>query len=254
MWRLLVFSAQSLLTSEPSQARPDWQSLRAQAPTHDFVILPADAPRPKLFLADMESTIIEQEMLDELALYVGKQAEVQAITAAAMRGELDFKAALLARVQMLAGLPENLLHEVAQKITPSAGAEKLLQGLLAKNIPCWLVSSGFTFFTSIVAQQFGFTEHRGNVLDIQHGKITGLVQEPILDKHAKLAALHEACARYHCRPQEVIAVGDGANDLLMLEAAGYGVAFRAKPKVAEAAPNRLDYADLSALLEIAFFR
>jgi phosphoserine phosphatase len=201
----------------------------------------------------MESTIIEQEMLDELAGYVGQRERVAAITERAMRGELDFAAALRERVALLAGLDARVLDEVAQRMTLMAGADTLLRTMRKAGAYCALVSGGFTVFTDRVARHLGFHEHQANTIEVKDGRLTGRVIEPILGREAKLAALDRLRARMGLRPQDTLAVGDGANDLAMLEAAGLGVAFRAKPKVREQASALptgavITHGDLTALL------
>ena len=187
----------------------------------------------KLLIADMESTIIEQEMLDELADFIGARDRIAAITERAMRGELDFETALTERVGMLAGLDERVLSEVSERMTLMPGAEVLVRTMRARGAYCALVSGGFTVFTDLVARRAGFDEHQANVLEIQDGKLTGRVRRPILGRSAKREAL-ERIARERGVPLALsLAVGDGANDLDMIKAAGLGVAFRAKPKVCE---------------------
>jgi phosphoserine phosphatase len=211
--------------------------------------------RKRLLIADMESTIIEQEMLDELGDFIGARAHIEEITARAMRGELDFEAALDERVGLLKGLDAGVLDEVAKRITLMPGAETLVWTMKAHGAYCALVSGGFTVFTSRVAKLLGFDEHRANTLEIQGGKLTGRVIRPILGREAKLAALQELTTKLGLRPDQTLAVGDGANDLAMLGAAGLGVAFRAKPKVREetiALPNGavITHGDLTALLAL----
>ena len=202
----------------------------------------------------MESTIIEQELIDELAGYVGLREKISAITTRAMRGELDFEAALRDRVAMLEGLDASVLDGVyAKRVTLMPGAEALIRTMKASGAYCTLVSGGFTVFTERVAKRLGFDEHQANVLEINNGKLTGRVREPILGRAAKRAALERIAAARGLDLSETMAVGDGANDLDMLAAAGLGVAFRAKPKVQEAAralPNGavINHADLTALL------
>jgi phosphoserine phosphatase len=191
--------------------------------------------RKKLLVADMESTIIEQEMLDELADFVGLREKISSITERAMRGELEFEAALKERVGLLAGLDAKVLDEVAERITLMPGADLLISTLKADGCYCVLVSGGFTVFTERIAHRLGFDEHQANVLEIEDGRLTGRVKEPILGREAKLMALNRLASRLGLHAPLTMAVGDGANDLAMLEAAGLGVAFRAKPKVREAA-------------------
>jgi len=209
--------------------------------------------RKRLLIADMESTIIEQEMLDELAGYVGLREKIAGITERAMRGEIEFEAALRERVGLLAGLDARVLDEVAGRMTLMPGAEVLVRTMKASCAYCALVSGGFTVFTERIARRLGFDEHQANTLEIARGKLTGRVVEPILGREAKLAALERLTAQRGLSLQDTVAVGDGANDLAMIEAAGLGVAFRAKPKVREAAlaaPGGavISHGDLAALL------
>ena len=215
--------------------------------------------RRKLLVADMESTIIEQEMLDELGDYVGRRAEIEEVTARAMRGELDFEAAIKARVGLLRGLPESVLEEVKCRITFMPGAVALIATMKANGAYCALVSGGFTVFTADVAERLGFDEHRANVIEVAGGKLTGLVREPILGREAKRERLVTLTQELGLLPAQTLAVGDGANDLDMLGAAGLGVAFRAKPKVREAAAALVNGAvvscgDLTALLYLQGYR
>lgn len=221
----------------------------------DVNVVDTRSRRKLLLVADMESTIIEQEMLDELADFIGAREKIAAITERAMRGELDFESALKERVAMLAGLDAEVLDQVAGRITLMPGAETLIRTMKANGAYCALVSGGFTVFTARVARRLGFDEHQANVLDIEGGKLTGRVKEPILGREAKKQALLRLAAKLGIDGRETLAVGDGANDLAMLEAAGLGVAFRAKPKVREAAaamPNGavVTHGDLTALLSL----
>jgi phosphoserine phosphatase len=217
--------------------------------TCDWIVQPHPRPSYKLFVADMESTIIENECLDELADYVGLRDKIENITRRAMNGELDFEAALTERVGLLAGLPESALQEVYdQRVRLMPGAIELMKALKDAGIYTMLVSGGFSFYTERIKARLGFDEERSNKLEIAAGKLTGKVLPPILDKHAKLAALNEGCAKLGIAPDEVIAIGDGANDLPMLLAAGLGIAYHAKPSVRAQAKNQLNYCDLSALV------
>jgi phosphoserine phosphatase len=221
----------------------------------DVNIVPDDLAyrRKRLLVADMESTIIEQEVLDELAGHVGLRAEISAITERAMRGELDFAAALAARVKLLAGLEAHVLDAVWQRVTLMPGAETLVGTMKAHGAICALVSGGFTIFTERLAQRLGFDQHQANVLEIVDGRLTGRVVPPILGREAKLAALQGLAAAEGLDLALTLAVGDGANDLDMIAAAGLGVAFRAKPKVEAEARARMGgavitHGDLTALL------
>ena len=208
--------------------------------------------KKKLFLADMDSTMIGQECIDELADYVGLKTHVAAITERAMRGEIAFEPALRERVALLEGLKVSVIEEVLRdriKLTPGA---KALVGTMRKNgARTALVSGGFTLFTDRVAAMIGFDENRANSLTLIDGhKLAGTVAEPIFGRDAKRAALLELRQEFGLKPDETMAVGDGANDLDMIMEAGLGVAYHAKPKVAEAAAARIDYADLTALLYV----
>lgn len=205
--------------------------------------------RKKMIIADMDSTMITIECIDELADFVGLKSRVAEITEAAMRGELDFEAALKERVALLKGLNENDLSACYQervKIMP--GAKSVLTTMNANGAYSALVSGGFTYFTDRVSAELGFKTHRSNQLEIKEGVLTGGVKEPICGAEAKLEALNEFCAYQNIKPEEVLAVGDGANDIPMLEAAGMGVAYHAKPKTIAAASASIRYNDLRALL------
>jgi phosphoserine phosphatase len=204
--------------------------------------------RKALLIADMDSTMIEDETLDELAVFAGIGKEIAAITKRAMNGELDFKAALRERVAMLKGLKLDALDKTWARVRFTPGGKELVTTMRARGATTALVSGGFTFFTSRVSAALGFETHRSNVLLDDGAALTGLVQEPILDRDAKVAALNELAAARGLKLQATLAVGDGANDLDMLRAAGLGVAFRAKPIVAAEAQARVDHADLRALL------
>lgn len=215
----------------------------------DVFVQPAAGRRKRLLLADMDSTLIGQECIDELADFVGLKPQVAAITERAMRGEIAFEPALRERVALLAGLPAAVVETVlAERITLTPGARTLVGTMRAHGAFCALVSGGFTVFTRVVARMLGMDENRGNILLVEDGVFTGRVAEPILGRAAKYDALQELIGRLALQGAETMAVGDGANDLAMLEAAGIGVAFRAKPAVAAAAAARVDYGDLTALL------
>jgi phosphoserine phosphatase len=215
----------------------------------NFVAADPAQRRKKLLVADMESTIIEQECLDELASYAGLRDRISDITSRAMRGELAFEAALSERVLLLKGLDAGILEEIyAERVTLMPGAATLVATMRRDGAHCALVSGGFTFFTERIAARLGFDSAQANVLEIAAGQLTGRVRQPILGRQAKLAALEQLTRELGLHAEETLAVGDGANDLAMLRAAGFGVAFRAKPMVAEAAALRIDHADLTALL------
>ncbi|HMN71414.1 MAG TPA: phosphoserine phosphatase SerB [Rhodoblastus sp.] len=215
----------------------------------DIVVQPVADRRKKLFVADMDSTIIGQECIDELADLVGLKAHVAAITERAMRGEIAFEPALRERVALLAGLAADVPEKViAERITITPGARALVRTMRANGAYTALVSGGFTAFTSRIAAAVGFDENRANRLVIENGKFAGRVEEPILGAEAKLASIIELRDARGLTKAQTIAAGDGANDLPMLREAGLGAAFRAKPAVAAAADARIDHADLTALL------
>jgi phosphoserine phosphatase len=215
----------------------------------DVVVQPLATRRKRLFVADMDSTMIGQECIDELADYAGLKPHVAAITERAMRGEIAFEPALRERVALLKDLPVAVVEEVIQqRITLTPGGRALVATMRRNGGYACLVSGGFTLFTGRIAATIGFDEHRGNTLIVEGEKFAGRVAEPILGREAKLATLVELRDRLGLAPHETLAAGDGANDLAMIEAAGLGVAYHAKPKIAEAAHARIDHGDLTALL------
>jgi len=222
-----------------------------QALRVDLVVQPAEGRRKRLLLADMDSTMIRQECIDELADEAGVGAYVADITARAMNGELDFEAALKERVGLLKGLPEAVIERVYRdRITFMPGGKALLATMKAQGGYAALVSGGFTAFTARVAAALGFDENRANTLLAEGGALTGAVGQPILGKQAKLDALEEIAARLGLDMAQTMAVGDGANDLAMLNRAGAGVALHAKPSVAAQCDIRINHGDLTALLFI----
>jgi phosphoserine phosphatase len=214
----------------------------------DLIAQPRAGRRKALLLADMDSTIVTTETLDEIAAFAGLKERIAAITARAMNGELDFKSALRERVAMLRGLDADVLDRVWAETTLMPGAAELVGTMRANGARTVLVSGGFGYFTSRVAERVGFHEQEANTLLVEGGQLTGEVAEPILDKDAKLAALKRRAAEAGVALEAAATVGDGANDLPMLQAAGLGVAFRAKPAVAAAARHRVTHGDLTALL------
>ena len=231
-------------------AAPDMAQVRAalDGAAIDAIATPAAGRRKRLLVADMDSTIVTGETLDELADFAGLKDRIAAITARAMNGELDFKAALRERVAMLKGLPVDALERTWQRVRLTPGARELVATMRAHGAYTALVSGGFSFFTSRVAALCGFDVHRSNMLLDDGAALTGHVAEPILDRDTKLATLTGLAAERGLELSATLAVGDGANDLDMLRAAGLGVAFHAKPIVAAEARARVDHADLRALL------
>lgn len=217
----------------------------------DVVVQAPLARRKRLLIADMDSTLIGQECIDELADALGLKDQIAGITERAMRGEIEFEPALRERVSLLKGLAESVVDEVlAARITLTPGARTLVQTMRANGAYTAIVSGGFTVFTSAVADRLGMHEHQANVLHVEGGTLIGTVAKPILGRDAKRARLEALIEELDLPRSDTLAVGDGANDLAMLEGAGLGVAYHAKPKVAEAADARIDHGDLSALLYI----
>ena len=230
-----------------------WADLQQQGV--DLVVQPSEGRRKKMLLADMDSTMIQQECIDELADEAGVGERVKQITARAMNGELDFEGALIERVGLMAGMDASVIDKVlAERITFMPGGRALLATMKANGGYAALVSGGFTAFTSRVAAELGFDENRANTMLISEGRLTGKVGMPILGRQAKVQALNEITARLGLTPDDVIAVGDGANDLGMLGLAGAGVALHAKPAVAAECDIRINHGDLSALLYIQGYR
>lgn len=221
----------------------------------DIVVQPRRDRRKKLFLADMDSTMIGQECVDELADFVGLKAHVADITERAMRGEIAFEPALRERVALLKGLSVGVIDEVLKtRITPTPGGRELVMTMRAHGAYTCLISGGFTLFTKAVAARIGFQENRANELKVEDGKLAGEVTEPILGRATKLATLIELREAFDLDNLDTLVVGDGANDLGMIEAAGLGVAYHAKPAVAAAAHVRIDHGDLTALLYMQGYR
>lgn len=250
-------AAECLVDAPTGQARDLTARLRdalADEPI-DVAVLPAGPHRRKrLFLADMDSTMIEQECIDELAGVLGIKAEVAAITERSMRGEIAFEPALRQRVALLKGLPAAVADDlIATRITMMPGGRTLVATMKAHGARTCLISGGFTLFTGSIAGLLGFDETRANRLDLVEGRLSGTVAEPIVGAEAKRATLLELRARLGLAVEDTMAVGDGANDLAMLAEAGLGVAFRAKPAVAAAAHVRIEHGDLTALLYLQGF-
>ncbi|HUN40966.1 MAG TPA: phosphoserine phosphatase SerB [Acetobacteraceae bacterium] len=237
-------------TDIPVAAAPDIATIRAALAGMpiDAIASTTENRRKRLLVADMDSTIVTGETLDELADFAGLKDRIAAITARAMNGELDFKSALRERVAMLSGLPVDALEHTWQRVCLTTGARELVMTMRAHGAFTALVSGGFSFFTSRVAATCGFDVHRSNVLLDDGSVLLGRVAEPILDRDTKLATLTGLAAERGLALSATLAVGDGANDLDMLRVAGLGVAFHAKPIVAAAAQARVDHGNLRALL------
>ncbi len=247
VWLAVDQAAEFTVGSVPSNHAQIWGSLQAEGV--DMAVVPSEGRKKRLLIADMDSTMIQQECIDELADEAGFGERVSAITARAMNGELDFEAALRERVGLLKGLPESVIAQVIEtRITLMPGGAALLATMKAKGARTALVSGGFTAFTQAIAARLGFDENRANTLLVEDGILTGGVGVPILGQEAKVTALQEITAQIGVTPADAIAVGDGANDLGMLGLAGMGVALHAKPAVQAKADIRINHGDLTALL------
>ena len=248
-WLAPGIAAEFPMDRMPENRWQVWEDLQKLG--FDLVVQGAEGRKKKMLLADMDSTMIQQECIDELADVAGVGAQVSAITARAMNGELDFEGALTERLGLLRGLSESVIGLViAERITFMPGGHDLLRTMKANGAYCALVSGGFTAFTGYVAETLGFDENRANVLGIEDGKLTGVPVWPILGREAKVQAFLEISEKLKLAHSEVMAVGDGANDLGMLQLAGAGVALHAKPSVAAQCEIRINHGDLSALLYI----
>ena len=244
----------AILVAPPGRLPDDlarrWGTPRALSPGEAAEVA-LEAPPPE----DMDSTMIRQECIDELAAEAGVGGAVAAVTARAMNGELDFPTALRERVAHLRGLPETAVAEVlARRVTLMPGGRELVATMRARGAWTMLVSGGFTAFAGPIGARLGFDEARANVLLAEGGRLTGAVAEPILGRDAKAEALRDACAARGLEPSDALAVGDGANDLAMLDLAGMGVALHAKPVVQAGARLRVNHGDLSALLFLQGYR
>ncbi len=232
--------------TDPAAAR---LALEGVFPGVDVIVQPAEGREKKLIVADMDSTMITVECIDELADYAGIKAQIAEVTERAMRGELDFAEALDARVVLLKGLDESAIDRcLAERVRLSPGAETLVKTMRARGATAVLVSGGFTRFAGPVGERLGFNRVIANALLVADGKLTGTVTKPIVDSTTKETTLRETAAQLGLSLDQTLAVGDGANDLAMIKIAGLGAAYRAKPIVAAAAGARIDHASLTALL------
>ena len=247
-------SAQWIYPSVDGELRQEAAAAVAELPV-DWALVPAEGRRKKLLVADMDSTIINVECLDELADFAGIKAEIAAITERAMRGEIEFEPALVERVSKLKGLALDALRRTYdERVRLNPGAASLVRTMAAHGARCVLVSGGFTYFTSRVAEAAGFHAHHANVLMDDGRALTGEVRQPILGRMAKLEALAGEAAALGISAADALAIGDGANDLDMIKAAGLGVAYRAKPLVAAEADAKIDYMSLEAALFFQGYR
>jgi phosphoserine phosphatase len=245
-WLDAGVAADVVFAADPAAART---ALEGALPRTDVIVQPTATRRKALIVADMDSTMITVECIDELADYAGIKADVAAVTEAAMRGELDFEGALDARVALLEGLDEAVIAQcLAERVRIMPGAKALVRTMRANGAAAVLVSGGFTRFADPVAAEIGFDRAIANVLLIEGGRLTGMVAKPIVGSATKEDTLLAWIAERGIDPALSLAVGDGANDLAMIKRAGLGVAYRAKPIVAAAASARVDHGDLSALL------
>ena len=238
------------------EAIDGWADLRDRA-AHlqlDVNIIPAANRRKQLLIADMDSTIITSESLDDMADMAGLSSAIVPITARSMRGELDFEAALDERVALLRGLPESLVQQALDEASLTAGARRLVQTMRANGAKCYLVSGGFTAITGPIASACGFHGDHANILGTKDGLLTGTVSKPVLDRESKLQFLDSYCATLGIGRDAAACIGDGANDLAMLQAAGFGVAFHGKPLLREAVALQLNHTDLTGLLYLQGYR
>ena len=247
-------SAQWIYERVDGELRQEAAAAVAEIPV-DWALVPVEGRRKKLLVADMDSTIINVECLDELADFAGLKAEIAAITERAMRGELEFEPALIERVAKLKGLALSALQRTYdERVRLNPGAATFVKTMAKHGARCVLVSGGFTFFTSRVANDAGFHANRANVLLDDGAALKGEVQTPILGRAAKLEALRAEAAAIGATAQDALAIGDGANDLDMIKAAGLGLAYRAKPLVAAEADAKIDYMSLEAALFFQGYR
>lgn len=249
--QMLSNNKSSCIAARCTISRPiDLSTLRKQAAQHQIDVNQIDfeAKPKKLLIADMDATIIRGESLDELAVLAGIGEEISQITTRAMAGELDFEEALAARLALLKGQPVSLLDRVAANTQITPGAKELVKTMRENGAACYLISGGFTFLTSVIAEKLGFTGHHANEIAIEQGKLAGYAEPPILGKQAKYDFLSQYIEQMQITPCDSLCVGDGANDMMMLQAAGMGVAFEGKPALRKAIETQISYSDLTALL------
>lgn len=237
----------------PLSGRPHFNQMQAlrrgfEGDQVDVIVSAAENRRKTLFFADMDSTIVTTETLDELAVFAKVGDQVADITRRTMNGTIDFYEAIRQRVEMLKGLPESALKDVLAQTEISPGVEIALRVMNRHGVHSSIVSSGFTYFTAGIAARCGFDDHFGNTMGIENGVLTGRVPEPILDKEAKLVTLRRKCEQFGCDPVQTLAIGDGSNDIPMLQAAGLGIAYRPRPMVAETIDNQLLHTDFTSVL------
>lgn len=237
----------------PVSGRPNFHQMQAlrrgfESEQVDVIVSPGESRRKTLFFADMDSTLVTTETLDDLAVFAGVGEQVAEITQRTMNSTIDLHEAIRLRVGMLKGLPEAALKKVLEHTEISPGVEITMRVLNKHGVHSSIVSSGFTCFTGVIAARCGFDDHFSNVMEIENGALTGTVTEPILDKEAKLATLRLKCAQFGCDPIQTLAIGDGSNDIPMLQAAGLGIAYRPRPIVAETIDNQLLHTDFTSVL------
>jgi phosphoserine phosphatase len=253
-WLAPDHAATMILHERPTRQDVEWLWTLCARDRYDVLITPEPVRRKKLLLADMDATIVTGETLDDLAGHAGVRDKIAAITARAMRGDLDFKSALRERVGLLKGLGADALEHTMKETTLSDGAAIFVRTMSASGALCVLVSGGFTQFTGSIADKTGFHLHHGNLLRMEDDRLTGTVSEPILDKNAKLDFLNHYRKKLDIPVEDVMAIGDGANDLPMLQAAGLGIGYRPKPVVQDSIDNCILWGDLTAALYAQGFK
>lgn len=237
----------------PIAARPHFEQMQTlrrglEEDKIDIIVSAAENRRKALFFADMDSTVVTTETLDELAVFAGVGEQVAEITQRTMNGSINLHEAIRLRVGMLKGLPETTLRKVLDHTQASPGVELALTVMNKHGVHSSIVSSGFTYFTAGIAARYGFSDHFGNSLEIENGALTGIVGEPLLDKEAKLKTLKAKATEFGCDISQTLAIGDGSNDIPMLQAAGLGIAYHPRPLVAETIDNQIIHTDFTTVL------